>query len=493
MQLQKFLGLALLMGWSAQAQQVNVRGKVSDGTGKAVANAIVEIAKLKLKDTTATDGTYSIIGSATALRSPIQGFRNAASFSGGVLDLSLDKTANVKIEIFDVKGNLAHREVFRNTATGSYRLDLRGRLPLQQLSVVRASYGDEARTFQYMPSAYETEAGMTMTASAPVSARLAKVAATVDTLKVTASGFAAQNIALSTYDTTLNVTVGAGGDRWGGLKNAPIKSAGCGKALGSIKSGTMHITSGSRGDYILDVPTSYDPNTPYRLIFGMHCLGANAQRVAAADNGDDLSGYYSMKTLATKDNIQAIYVAMQGDAGGTWDPSGDPKFFIDVLNQLESNLCVDTTRVFVTGFSFGAMFSYALSLHYPERIRAVATYAPANWNFNPQPTNRKIPIAYYQTTGTRDETCKWINNDANKTGGKYCLLQHAEDNGCDISGEIKLATRGGAHVVTEFTGCKSGYPVKFSSFDGVHQATASDPGSNVNWQEVEAWNFFKQF
>jgi poly(3-hydroxybutyrate) depolymerase len=334
---------------------------------------------------------------------------------------------------------------------------------------------------------------MTMTASDPASARLAKVAATIDTLKITATGLAAQNIALSTYDTTVNVTMGAEGDRWGGLKNAPVKSAGCGKALGTInKSGTYHITSGNRGDYILDIPTNYDKDTPYRIIFGMHCLGANAQRVAAADNGDDLSGYYSMKTLATKDNIQAIYVAPQGDAGGTWNPSGDPKFFMDILTTLEDNLCLDTTRVFVTGFSFGAMYSYALSLHYPEKIRAVATYAPANWNFNPQPTNRRIPIAYYQTTGTNDGTCKWINNDSRKEGGKYCLLQHAEDNGCDISGEIKLATSG-THVVTEFKGCKPGYPVKFSSFQGGHQAVHSDPGSNVNWQENEAWEFFKQF
>src|SRR5690606_35992857 len=129
---------------------------------------------------------------------------------------------------------------------------------------------------------------------------------------------------------------------------------------------------------------------------------------------------------------------------------------------------------------------------YPEKIRAVATYAPANFNFNPQPTNRRIPIAYYQVTGTDDDRCPWINNAGQKTGGKFCLLQHAEDNGCNTSAEIKLAT-GSTHVVTEFTGCKEGYPVKFSSFKGGHTAVAKDPGSNVNWIETETWGFFKQF
>lgn len=492
--MQKWIGLALILGLGVHAQQANVRGKVSDGTGKAVANAIIELTKLKLKDTTGVDGTYSLVTPTSSLRGSALPLSGAMSFEKGILEMALGKPAQVKVEIFDARGNVLHHESFGEASNGVYRLDLRGKVHSNHLAIVKATVGEFVRTFQYQPSAYEGQTRISMTAITTGNGGLAKVAATVDTIKVTASGFTTKSIALSAYDTTVNVTLEAGsGDRWGGLKNAPIKSAGCGKALGTIKSGTIHISSGSRGDYILDVPTNYDPNTPYRLIFGMHCLGANAQRVAAADNGDDLSGYYSMKTLATKDNIQAIYVAMQGDAGGTWNPSGDPKFFIDVLNQLESNLCVDTTRVFVTGFSFGAMFSYALSLHYPERIRAVATYAPANWNFNPQPTNRKIPIAYYQTTGIDDRTCSWINNDAQKTGGKYCLLQHAEDNGCNTSGTIKLATKGSAHVVTEFTECKSGYPVKFSSFDGGHQATASDPGSRENWQEKEAWEFFKQF
>ena len=290
---------------------------------------------------------------------------------------------------------------------------------------------------------------------------------------------------------------GAGGgssvDAWGGLKNPPVKSEGCGKALGSInKTGTYHIASaGGRGDYIIDIPTGYDKDKPYRLVFGNHCMGGSAARVAAADNGDDLSGFYSIKTLADKDNSPGIYVALQGDGGGTWNAPNDLKFFADVLALVEGNLCIDTTRVFVAGFSFGAMFSYALSLEYPEKIRAVATYAPANWNFY-QPTNRHIPIAYYQTTGTGDGTCSWINNDAQKLGGKYCLLQHAQDNGCDATAEIKLATSG-THVTTEFKGCKDGYPVKFSSHNGGHTAVASDPGSNVNWIENETWAFFKQF
>src|SRR5689334_18641438 len=88
--MQKLIVMAFLMVCGAQAQQVNVRGKVTDGTGAAVANATVEIAKLKLKDTTGADGNFAISGAVTALRGSAQSLPGAISFSKGVLELTLD-------------------------------------------------------------------------------------------------------------------------------------------------------------------------------------------------------------------------------------------------------------------------------------------------------------------------------------------------------------------------------------------------------------------
>ena len=72
-------------------------------------------------------------------------------------------------------------------------------------------------------------------------------------------------------------------------------------------------------------------------------MGGTAARVAAADNGDDLSGFYSIKTLADKDNVPGIYVALQGNSDGTWNLPNDATFWNDVLTLVETNLCVDTT------------------------------------------------------------------------------------------------------------------------------------------------------
>jgi poly(3-hydroxybutyrate) depolymerase len=485
----KTLSLVLCLGALAQAQTVNLTGKITSQAGKAIANAIVALTPMGLKDTTGADGIYTLVSGNSAIL-PSQSAQSM-DFRNGVLEINLGRSASVKVEVFDTKGSRLSGESFQNTASGIYRVDVSKMAVGTGFCLVKVKVDQSVTSFRYAPI------GGSMSVPSMNGAVLARVAAVTDSIKVTASGYKSKTVVATSLTSTINVSLdtNTSSGNWRIPGNDPIKSAGCGKALGVIsKSGTYHISSaGGRGDYIVDVPTGYDKDKPYRLIFGNHCMGGSAIKVAGTDDGKDQSAfYYHVKTQADKDNIQAIYVALQGDGGGTWSTPNDLTFWNDVLTLVEKNMCVDTTRVFVTGFSFGAMFSYALSLQYPEKIRAVATYAPANYSMT-QPTNRHIPIAYYQTTGTGDGTCPWVNSDANKTGGKYCLLQHMQDNGCtSTAADIKLTTNG-THVVNEFKGCPEGYPVKFSSFNGGHQCLASDQGSSANWIQVEAWNFFKQF
>ncbi len=47
--------LIIAAGLSVHAQTINLRGKVTNRGGKPIANAVVELVKQKLKDTTASD------------------------------------------------------------------------------------------------------------------------------------------------------------------------------------------------------------------------------------------------------------------------------------------------------------------------------------------------------------------------------------------------------------------------------------------------------
>lgn len=265
-------------------------------------------------------------------------------------------------------------------------------------------------------------------------------------------------------------------------------SPGCGKDLTDLRSGTYSISSaGLSRKYIIDIPANYDKNKPYRLIFGMHMMGGNMNTMVN-------NNYYGLKTYAQQTGVQCIFVAPDGYSDSSpWriNDDKDHVFFADMLKLFKEKLCIDTSRVFSAGFSYGAMVTYSLSLAFQDDLRAVACYAPANWNIYLPNTPRK-PIAYYQTTGTADDLCSWVNNEGAKRGGKFCVLRHLEDNGCNIPSNIPLATSG-THVTTEFSGCNEDYPVVFGSFNGGHTENVRDPGSNVNWVAKETWDFFMRF
>jgi len=485
--------LVVLIGLTANAQTINLGGVVSNAAGNPISNAIVNLVRQKMKDTTGTDGKYTFAGAVATKLPAIVPQTEDISMNNGVLQFTLSKASPVKVELYDVKGALLKQEVMLNAAAGEYRFNIAKNCLATNLLIIKAAIGNREVSFHYMPlnsgkfalnlrGAYS---------SSSIGGGLAAMAAVVDTLKVTANGFQAKTVTITSFNNQQqNISL----DSSNGTKNPPAPSVGCGKTLGSInKSGTYTMTSSStKRTYIIAIPTNYDKNTPYRLIFGMHCMGGSAIKVAGTDDGKDQSAfYYHVKTQADKENIQAIYVAPQGDAGGTWQGEPDRKFFFDLQKLFKDSLCIDTTRIFSVGFSFGAMFSYTLSLEYPKILRAVTCIAPANYSMD-QPPNQHLPIGYFQTTGTTDGTCPWISSDASKTGGKYCLLQHIQDNGCTVPTTFTLATSN-KHVSTEYSGCKDGYFVKFSSFQGGHQCNSTDGGTNFDWIPVETWEFFKRF
>lgn len=486
----KMFSVILLVVLTVSAQTINLRGVVSNSANKPISNAIVSLVRQKLKDTTGTDGKYAFTGSVATLPA-ILPQTNDISLNNDVLQFSIANPSPMKVELFDLKGKLLRQVINTNAAAGKYHFDITKNCQASKVLVIRAAIGISEVSFKYMPLNGGKYAISPITTSSAISigGGMTAAAAVVDTIKVTATGFKDKSAAITSLNQELNITL----DSIGGtaLKNDPAPSAGCGKTMGSInKNGTYTIkSSNANRTFIIDLPTNYDKNKPYRLIFGMHCMGGSAAKVAGTT--DQSAYFYHIKPQADKDNVQAIYVAPQGDAGGTWQGEPDRTFFFDLQKMLKDTLCVDTTRIFSVGFSFGAMFTYALSLKYPKILRAACCNAPANFSMD-QPPNQHIPLAYVQTTGTADGTCPWVQGSSTTNGGKFCLLQHAKDNGCNANMTIQLATSG-KHVVTEFTGCMDGYPVKFCSHNGGHECNKTDQGSSVDWIPVEFWEFLKRF
>ena len=211
-------------------------------------------------------------------------------------------------------------------------------------------------------------------------------------------------------------------------------------------------------------------NKPYRLFYTSHWIGSTSEAVRDQN-------YYFLKPLATAANEPAIFVAPQSD-GQTWQEK-DHVLFDDILAYVKQNLCIDTTRVFATGFSFGGMITYSLSMNHQKDIRAAVGIAPANYNIyvpaEDPPANRLDANdgheRHYVPVG------QWQQRDAGRE-----IHRHRTRGRQRVHRPATIPTwTSGNHLCYDYQGCRAEFPTKACTFNGGHTNIANDSGSNTNW------------
>ena len=252
-----------------------------------------------------------------------------------------------------------------------------------------------------------------------------------------------------------------------------VRSAGCGQAT-TLKSGTATIdVSGTSRTYILQIPSNYDSSKPYKLIFGFHWLGGNATDVAS---GTITGGaYYG---LSSRSAGSAILVAPDGlpDASqnnnkGWPNTNGQDVAFVKaMLQQFESNLCIDQSRIFSTGFSYGGIFSLTLGCEMSNVFRAIA---PESGEFFGSCRTKGGPVAVWQSQGDSDTTVPPANAQA--ANNYFATTNHCTTQTTAVS----------PSPCVTYQGCDSGYPVTWCEFSGGHTPWSQAPDP--------VWAFFNQF
>lgn len=141
---------------------------------------------------------------------------------------------------------------------------------------------------------------------------------------------------------------------------------GCGiaqKGTGSFVPRNVRLLSQDR-TYHLRIPSTYDPNRKYPLIFRWHGAGGNAS-----------SGGLNIEYSAGND---AIIVSADG-LNNFWDvytaDSVDLRFFDAMLKTISNQYCIDSHRIFSYGFSVGGTLSNSLACQRSDVLRASAAVA----------------------------------------------------------------------------------------------------------------------
>ena len=487
-----------------------VTGTVSDDQGKALKDVAVSLLKEGKTATTDDQGKFTIHEDEqdSISLSVHPAFKNSVGYIGvsnGVLSYSQGSSSPVQIKVFNSLGH----QVFKKTMQGSGTYDLSRAIKARGTYFAHVSVGNAQQNFRF--TADGSFAG-SLTASAEHA--LLKAAAQGEAIRFVADGFDTLTVPLGTLDTTLDVKLKASAPQFMfgyALKNEPTPSKGCGSAsklqkVKSVENGEQfQIKVGSDNrTYFITLPKNYDNTKPHKVLFALHCYGSNGEDfVHHAADYDHPTPYYGQQVLDK--NGDYIFVSLDA-IGGLWNKGqADHDFFAQTLTTLNENYCIDTSRVFITGFSYGAMFSYSLAQDMQTRVRAAATYAVADYNiWLPEgDAMKELPIAWMNVHGVNDDRCDY--NRAKTSALPRILKRNAkvDENGQRAEAEkekpdeIKGNT---GHVCYDFTEVDPRFPVKWCSWPGSHQWTAHDTGNmSVGWDWQGTWvpeevhKFFEQF
>jgi polyhydroxybutyrate depolymerase len=131
------------------------------------------------------------------------------------------------------------------------------------------------------------------------------------------------------------------------------------------------MSGGYERDAILHVPQSYDPTKGTMLVLNFHGFTSNAAEQVILTGMNPVADAKNF-VVAYPDGIGNGWNA--GDCCTELQPVGvnDVQFVKDLLALLESEYCVDPSRVFSTGFSNGGFFSHMLACDMADVFAAVA-------------------------------------------------------------------------------------------------------------------------
>jgi poly(3-hydroxybutyrate) depolymerase len=314
---------------------------------------------------------------------------------------------------------------------------------------------------------------------------------TAGTTAGTSAGMTAGMIA--GMDATAGATAGTTAPGTGGMMagmqagvGAPMVDSGVPPGMGSSGCGVSDVPTdgmqtidvdGLQRQFIVAVPDGYDANTPHKLVFAWHGLGGTAQQIAGGAFGR--GGFYGLESQAAGTTIfvagQGLDTSNQVGSGPGWDNMGgrDVAFARAMLEWLRTSYCIDQTRIFSTGMSYGGIMSNTIGCALGDELRAIAPMAGLG------------PSAFGGGGTCVGQVAVWLSHGNMDTVVTFASGQQSRDrwvtsNHCDST-----TAAADANGCVEYEGCDDGFPVVWCEFDGGHTVPI--------FASTEIWKFFSRF
>ncbi len=220
--------------------------------------------------------------------------------------------------------------------------------------------------------------------------------------------------------------------------------------------------------------------------------------------GKFFESYSGFSVLADAEGFIAVYPDPLDHADGHtfWNindhqADGGPDdvgFISDLLDYVENNLCVDTSRVYAAGVSNGGGMAARLACQLSARFAAIASIA-GGYSSLPQcrPTN---PVSVVEVHGTADGSVPYNGNPGTGAGAvRPWLWAWRGHDGCDGAPAVsRIAPRVERY---DWSHCAEGTAVEhIEIFGGAHQLPGGLPPDRGQTSTVSApwlvWSFLRQ-
>lgn len=253
---------------------------------------------------------------------------------------------------------------------------------------------------------------------------------------------------------------------------APASStSGCGRSL-PLGSTTLSLRIGNHDrTVIVHVPTGYLPSNKTPLVLNMHGSGSTASEQELFTGMDS--------TADADDFIVAYPQALIPDGSGfDWNVPGEPlvggravpanapddvTFLTALVSSLEQRYCIDSSRVYATGFSGGARTASQLACDASSTFAAVAPVSGLR-RPEPCPTTRAVPILSFH--GTADPVDPY--NGHGQAYWTYSVpqaaLDWAQQDACSSTASTSQPAAG--VMLTEYSGCTGSAKVELYTIEG---------------------------
>lgn len=216
----------------------------------------------------------------------------------------------------------------------------------------------------------------------------------------------------------------------GGFPQAP----GCGKSL-PVGVGAPIGTARGR-TFRVYTPRGYDKSRAHPVLFVFHGINSS---------GAQFQSWFKMEEHVLDEPIVVYPDARKTTLGAAWELGGDRdiEFFEDMRSALFQSYCVDLSRVYAMGFSYGGKFVNSLACKRAHMLRAVSSN-DASWGYYGEAGCGRVPALVTHRTKDPDELIEW---------GKASADTWGRIDGCDLPLSTQPADT--AHGCADYVGCKS--------------------------------------